>query len=668
MLLYAEECHSEKVGAALVSLAQTLKDAGRDLEALPYARRELQLCSDPREACRSALYLADLMISAGSEESEIRENFNLALSHSKESKDKKLEVSVLRELLDYLENIADVEEAKGVKSRLNELEEVLEVESDEEEDPKSQNIGEDICLEDLSDVEDALNKSEGIQRPKRSFKRGFVVKKNPLGETQLHVACINGSIENVEKLLAEGHPVQVRDNCGWTPLHEAANHGFVDIARELIQAGADVNDPGGSMCGAVTPLHDAAACGHFSMIYFLLESGANVNAVTDSGETVLDSLESWKNRVEGDSSNDEVEYDFAHEKLRKLTTVSSKTRKKSVPQRPRWNGLLDEDEDKGEDRRKESKKPEKISAGEDYKRTIENLKHRGGLVGTKVKNSKVQRVTAPLIDSEQILVDDWLEEDVVLPTTKKRTSCETPLNVKRNSTESTSSVKRNPSTDSSVTIKRKSSNGFLELENESKRQRKLSTESEGSVDFDTNSRDSVESNDSMFSEFPRKVQKKRTRQLSLLKTGFTKDANSRTPSPIFPPTSNHSPKQIASCEVLNFSVLVDYDTYDAKITYISDRQNLIESLMEQVKNKFEKDTACKAKLRFTTWEGLELSPETTPCFLKRLGDPIKLKGEIIDMYTPSIIDRYKAISKDYKISKLRKIFYLFSLFKVATQD
>ena len=651
MLMCAEECHSEKVGAALVSLAQTLKDAGRYLEALPYARRELQLCSDPREACRSALYLADLMISAGSVESEIREHFKLALSHAQESKEKKLEVSVLRELLDYLENVADIEEAQNVRSRLNKLEEIVEIESDEEEEAKSQNIGEDICLENLSDVEEALNKSEGIQKPKRMFRRGFVVKKNSLGETQLHVACISGNIENVEKLLAEGHPVHVRDNCGWTPLHEAANHGFVEIARELIKAGADVNDPGGSMCGAVTPLHDAAACGHFSMIYFLLENGANVNAVTESGETVLDSLESWRNRVEGDMSYDsEVEYDFAHEKVQRLTTVSPKNRKKTVPQRPRWNGLLDEDEGRGEYRRKESKKPERISAGEDYKRTIANLKHRGGLIGTTVKHSKVQKVTAPLIDSEEILADDWLEEDVVA--TKKRTSCETPLNVKRHSVESSSSINRNPSTDSSVAIKRKSSNGVLESENESKRQRKLSTESVASIiDFDTNSCESIESNDSMFSEFPKKVQKKRTRQLSLLKTGFTKEA-SRTPSPIFSHISNYASKQIMPCEVLNFSVVVDYDTYNVSITYFSDRQNVIESLMEEIKNMFEKDTGCKAKLRFTTWEGVELSPETTSNFFMRSGDLIKLRGEIIDMHTPTIVDRYKAISKECKTSKL----------------
>ena len=168
----AEECDSEKVKAALVSLAQTLRDVGRNVEALTYARRELQLCSNPRDACRSALYLADLMISAGCNDSEIKENFNIALSHAKQINDTNLEVSVLKDLLDYLENIANIEEAQSVRSRIAKLDEGIDIQSDEEDELKSQNIGEDICLEDLSDVEEALKKGEGVQKPKRTFKRG----------------------------------------------------------------------------------------------------------------------------------------------------------------------------------------------------------------------------------------------------------------------------------------------------------------------------------------------------------------------------------------------------------------------------------------------------------------------------------------------------------------
>lgn len=52
----------------------------------------------------------------------------------------------------------------------------------------------------------------------------------------------------MERLIAKGHPVNVRDNAGWLPLHEACIHGRLEIANILINNGANVNDRGGSNC------------------------------------------------------------------------------------------------------------------------------------------------------------------------------------------------------------------------------------------------------------------------------------------------------------------------------------------------------------------------------------------------------------------------------------
>ena len=46
---------------------------------------------------------------------------------------------------------------------------------------------------------------------------------------------------------------------GWTPLHEACNHGWLDVAKQLLKAGANVNVQG---LDNDTPLHDAAINGH----------------------------------------------------------------------------------------------------------------------------------------------------------------------------------------------------------------------------------------------------------------------------------------------------------------------------------------------------------------------------------------------------------------------
>ena len=42
-------------------------------------------------------------------------------------------------------------------------------------------------------------------------------------------------------LLVENAPVNVQDNAGWTPIHEATSNGQTDIAELLLLHGADSN-------------------------------------------------------------------------------------------------------------------------------------------------------------------------------------------------------------------------------------------------------------------------------------------------------------------------------------------------------------------------------------------------------------------------------------------
>ena len=54
--------------------------------------------------------------------------------------------------------------------------------------------------------------------------------------------------------------------------HEACNHGYSDVARVLLDAGAVVNMPG---FDNETPLHDAVANGHLDIVKLLLSRGAS---------------------------------------------------------------------------------------------------------------------------------------------------------------------------------------------------------------------------------------------------------------------------------------------------------------------------------------------------------------------------------------------------------
>ena len=80
-----------------------------------------------------------------------------------------------------------------------------------------------------------------------------------------------------------------RDYCGWLPLHEAANHGFVDIVQCLLDKGALIDDRGGEHCGGVTPLHDACSCGNIAVVELLVARGANLFA-KDNEVTVTNTI------------------------------------------------------------------------------------------------------------------------------------------------------------------------------------------------------------------------------------------------------------------------------------------------------------------------------------------------------------------------------------------
>ena len=72
---------------------------------------------------------------------------------------------------------------------------------------------------------------------------------------------------------------------GWTPLHYAARQGHLEIARALLDAGADVNHV--SDGDRSTPLLVAAINGHYDLAMELLANGADPNLESAAGATPL---------------------------------------------------------------------------------------------------------------------------------------------------------------------------------------------------------------------------------------------------------------------------------------------------------------------------------------------------------------------------------------------
>nr|XP_025727141.1 tonsoku-like protein [Callorhinus ursinus] len=283
-----------------VSLATTWGDMKDHRRAVSHYEQELRLRGgDALEEAKTWLNIALSREEAGDAYELLAPCFQKALSCAQQARRPQLQ----RQVLQHLHTVQlrlQPQEAPDTAARLQEL----SVPRDQEEGDEEEKEG-DGDTPEASDVE--LSESEGDSEgwsqqleedeelqgclgPQRVNKWN---RRNDVGETLLHRACIEGRLGRVRDLVRQGHPLNPRDYCGWTPLHEACNYGHLDIVRFLLDHGAAVDDPGGQGCEGITPLHDALHCGHFEVAELLIERGASVTLRTMKGHSPLETLQQW---------------------------------------------------------------------------------------------------------------------------------------------------------------------------------------------------------------------------------------------------------------------------------------------------------------------------------------------------------------------------------------
>jgi uncharacterized protein len=108
----------------------------------------------------------------------------------------------------------------------------------------------------------------------------------------LTAAARHGDVARVRALLRQGAPVDALGKAGGTPLMSAAMEGHADVARVLLQAGANPNArtrPSQNRRGksGFTPLALAATNGKTEIAKMLLSKGAAANARVADGKTAL---------------------------------------------------------------------------------------------------------------------------------------------------------------------------------------------------------------------------------------------------------------------------------------------------------------------------------------------------------------------------------------------
>ncbi|MBV6621977.1 MAG: ankyrin repeat domain-containing protein [Rivularia sp. (in: Bacteria)] len=107
------------------------------------------------------------------------------------------------------------------------------------------------------------------------------------GGTPLHIAAHHNHNNIAKQLIERGANLEAeyRRGEGETPLHEAARRGSTDVAELLINNGVQVNVRENS--SGYTPLHYAVIWRHIKMVELLIENGADVNLRDFSGKTPL---------------------------------------------------------------------------------------------------------------------------------------------------------------------------------------------------------------------------------------------------------------------------------------------------------------------------------------------------------------------------------------------
>jgi ankyrin repeat protein len=112
----------------------------------------------------------------------------------------------------------------------------------------------------------------------------------------LHFAAQHGDLSRIERLIVDGSDINAFDSLGKTPLHWAAKGEHLNVAAFLIKHGADVNAHHNPSMGD-TPLGEIAGNCSFEMARILVDAGADPSI---RGWMQLNALDRAKERKRGD--------------------------------------------------------------------------------------------------------------------------------------------------------------------------------------------------------------------------------------------------------------------------------------------------------------------------------------------------------------------------------
>lgn len=147
--------------------------------------------------------------------------------------------------------------------------------------------------------------------------------KIPSGITVLHLASSMNRLDIAKYLVENGADINARTDNGFTPLHWAARHDSAEIASLLLKNGADINAKANN---GITPLHWAANRNATNMIKFLLLSNADYKQRSSSGYDALN----WASKAESTDAENILAYILISDDIRKEDEKAMEEAKKDI--------------------------------------------------------------------------------------------------------------------------------------------------------------------------------------------------------------------------------------------------------------------------------------------------------------------------------------------------
>ncbi|MBE9117549.1 ankyrin repeat domain-containing protein [Lusitaniella coriacea LEGE 07157] len=108
--------------------------------------------------------------------------------------------------------------------------------------------------------------------------------------SSLIAAVVRGEIQTIRELIVKGANINVFDENGETPLYISVSNYAIDVARVLLELGADPNTPAEN--DSYTPLAEAIVRRYTEMVTLLIEAGANPDLLVNGATPLMIAAES----------------------------------------------------------------------------------------------------------------------------------------------------------------------------------------------------------------------------------------------------------------------------------------------------------------------------------------------------------------------------------------